>query len=277
VTDGPGWFPDPHGRHQHRWWDGTAWTDQVADGGVTSTDPPVAAPGAAPPAPEVAGSKAPVGLLAVLGFVVAAVVVGVVLLLAGGDDGGDEAETATAEEVSDEPEEDEDTSDELTDDVSEDLSEDASDDFTVDFSDDLTDDLSEDLTEEPTSTIPPGDDVSANNLRAGDCVVDEDTLYSNAVTTVPCSRSHVFEVMGKFDVAGLTFPGDARLQETGRQRCTGRLFERYVGLPYAQSVVYASALPPSEETWRVGDRTILCLAHTQDLSPTTGSYRGAGV
>ena len=33
------WHPDPTGRHQQRWWDGTKWTDQVADGGATSTDP----------------------------------------------------------------------------------------------------------------------------------------------------------------------------------------------------------------------------------------------
>ena len=35
----PGWHPDPRGRHQHRYWDGTQWTDHVADDGVTATDP----------------------------------------------------------------------------------------------------------------------------------------------------------------------------------------------------------------------------------------------
>lgn len=34
----PGWHPDPRGRHEHRYWDGTKWTDHVADGGVTGTD-----------------------------------------------------------------------------------------------------------------------------------------------------------------------------------------------------------------------------------------------
>ena len=33
------WEPDPTGRHQHRWWDGERWTDQVADHGVQSVDP----------------------------------------------------------------------------------------------------------------------------------------------------------------------------------------------------------------------------------------------
>lgn len=34
-----GWHPDPSGRHQYRYWDGTAWSAQVSDGGVVSTDP----------------------------------------------------------------------------------------------------------------------------------------------------------------------------------------------------------------------------------------------
>jgi hypothetical protein len=34
-----GWNPDPAGRHQHRWWDGSQWTSSVADNGVTTDDP----------------------------------------------------------------------------------------------------------------------------------------------------------------------------------------------------------------------------------------------
>jgi hypothetical protein len=35
----PGWHPDPTGRHEYRYWDGTRWTDDVSDNGVTSVDP----------------------------------------------------------------------------------------------------------------------------------------------------------------------------------------------------------------------------------------------
>lgn len=34
-----GWFPDPIGKHQFRYWDSAQWTSSVADGGVTTTDP----------------------------------------------------------------------------------------------------------------------------------------------------------------------------------------------------------------------------------------------
>ena len=35
----PKWAPDPSGRHEVRWWDGTQWTAHVADGGVIAQDP----------------------------------------------------------------------------------------------------------------------------------------------------------------------------------------------------------------------------------------------
>lgn len=34
----PGWFRDPTGRHDHRWWDGGAWTGHVADAGIAGRD-----------------------------------------------------------------------------------------------------------------------------------------------------------------------------------------------------------------------------------------------
>ncbi len=39
-----GWFPDPHGRHDHRWFNGTAWTADVSDNGQRFIDPLGAGP-----------------------------------------------------------------------------------------------------------------------------------------------------------------------------------------------------------------------------------------
>ncbi|MGI8757230.1 MAG: phospholipid scramblase-related protein [Acidimicrobiales bacterium] len=38
-SHGPNWYPDPMGRHEYRWYDGTQWTDQVSSHGKTATDP----------------------------------------------------------------------------------------------------------------------------------------------------------------------------------------------------------------------------------------------
>jgi hypothetical protein len=41
VTTPPGWYPDPSGRYELRYWDGTQWTEHVARQGQQFTDPPV--------------------------------------------------------------------------------------------------------------------------------------------------------------------------------------------------------------------------------------------
>ena len=87
----PAWHPDPTGRHELRWWDGAAFTDQVADAGVTATDPGHGAPrpaGATNPAlpADVTGRKAsklPVILAALGAFVVV-----LALLILRDDSGG---------------------------------------------------------------------------------------------------------------------------------------------------------------------------------------------
>src|SRR5687768_16660972 len=94
----PGWQPDPTGRHDYRYWDGSRWTDDVSDAGATPVDPIGGAPeptavqpsvppgyGEPPPAyvnghpggpshmsPSSGGSGPSTGLLVGLGLLVAA-------------------------------------------------------------------------------------------------------------------------------------------------------------------------------------------------------------
>ena len=37
-----GWYADPAGRYELRYWDGSAWTEHVSRAGQQYTDPPVA-------------------------------------------------------------------------------------------------------------------------------------------------------------------------------------------------------------------------------------------
>lgn len=53
TGDAPGWQADPTGRFEHRYWDGSQWTDHVSNAGVASTDAfATAAESASPAAPE---------------------------------------------------------------------------------------------------------------------------------------------------------------------------------------------------------------------------------
>lgn len=44
----PGWYPDPWGKHEHRYFDGDAWTHHVSSHGRQSEDPPPETAGALP-------------------------------------------------------------------------------------------------------------------------------------------------------------------------------------------------------------------------------------
>lgn len=90
-----GWYPDPLGRHQHRYHNGTAWTPDVADDGQRYVDPfgigPSYAPGGAgrqPPGNRIATAAMTCGLigmfLAWIPFVVVAgLTLGVLALVFG--------------------------------------------------------------------------------------------------------------------------------------------------------------------------------------------------
>ena len=51
MSEAAGWQPDPFGRHEVRYWDGSAWTAHVSDAGVTGTDEPLPSPEGTPPPP----------------------------------------------------------------------------------------------------------------------------------------------------------------------------------------------------------------------------------
>ncbi|MGH2703948.1 MAG: CPBP family glutamic-type intramembrane protease [Actinomycetota bacterium] len=49
----PGWYPDPGGRHEDRYWDGSAWTLGISDRGVVAEDPlPLPDQARPPPGPR---------------------------------------------------------------------------------------------------------------------------------------------------------------------------------------------------------------------------------
>ena len=39
MSTEPAWRPDPYGRYELRWHDGTAFTEHVSTGGVSQVDP----------------------------------------------------------------------------------------------------------------------------------------------------------------------------------------------------------------------------------------------
>jgi hypothetical protein len=80
----PGWFPDPLGRHEYRYFNGSTWTPDVSDGGRRFVDPLGVAPGSQQPQVRggngIATAAMTCGIIALLlAFIPFIVVIGIVL------------------------------------------------------------------------------------------------------------------------------------------------------------------------------------------------------
>jgi hypothetical protein len=121
-----------------------------------------------------------------------------------------------------------------------------------------------------------GTDVAANDAEVGQCTDQDLTGSVGEIDSVDCAEPHVAEVFALFDLDGDEYPGTAEVQRLALEGCTGSRFEDYVGLPYAESEIFAGPLVPTEETWNeADDRTVICFAGSEDGSPTEGSVKGA--
>jgi hypothetical protein len=120
--------------------------------------------------------------------------------------------------------------------------------------------------------------VTVDELRVGDCFnageFSEAEVEVSDVDGVPCDEPHTFEVFAVANYGGDTYPGtDAQFQAAFGEVCIPP-FEGYVGIPYADSVLWASAITPTEEGWNDGDREFICHLHEENATPLTESQRG---
>jgi hypothetical protein len=125
-----------------------------------------------------------------------------------------------------------------------------------------------------------GGNVTVDDLRVGDCFnAGEFSEGGDAevsdVDGVPCDEPHAFEVFAVADYNGPEYPAtQAQFEAAFDAVCVGP-FQSYVGMAYADSVLWASAITPTEDGWNSGDREFICHLHNEDASPITGSQRGA--
>lgn len=119
-----------------------------------------------------------------------------------------------------------------------------------------------------------GDEIVAlDDLVVGDCV-SFDTESGATVTgllAVDCSRLHNLEVTRNESLAtfGDAFPGDESMNRYGETTCE-QAFRRYVGASAARDpdlnwVWFA----PDARNWDDGDRTLLCLVESSELTRRT--------
>jgi hypothetical protein len=129
----------------------------------------------------------------------------------------------------------------------------------------------------PPTTVAPARFVSVFDLGIGECFNPPGETVWSTVRIIPCSESHVYEVIGRrrFDEpAGAMWPGDTNLGERTRRGCIED-FADYVGIPYAQSHFDVHNIYPGQQYWDSGGRQAICLVREPDYSTWTGTAKNS--
>jgi hypothetical protein len=309
----PGWNPDPSGRHEYRYWDGSNWTDDVSDNGVTSTDPLAGAggPGApggpgypaeqAPTAPfeptqaygqgpGTPGYDQPGGYPPSGGYPPAGPGgYGTGGPGAPGGPGGYDPygsgggmPPATPQKKG--------TPIGLI--IGLALAAVAiivvlavvllgggdDDDTATDDTTTTTEETETTTTEdEATTTTAASDDPETQDVFAlgvGDCVTDSSLEGEvSEVSTIDCSQSHSSEVYHSYLMTDASLPDQTGIETVVQDQCLPA-FQAFVGLAYQDSVLEVSYLAPTQDSWDAGDRELLCLIYDPS-GDVTGSLAGA--
>lgn len=109
--------------------------------------------------------------------------------------------------------------------------------------------------------------VGVMDLEIGNCFNDdgvtEATDGSSLVQLTLCTQEHDNEVISKFELEGEEFPGDD-ISDISLLECLP-YFSEYVGQEYLDSSLDIFVLPPTEASWSLGDKVVLCVAFNENL------------
>lgn len=122
-----------------------------------------------------------------------------------------------------------------------------------------------------SGNVTDGGKVFAEDLRIGDCIKEppqDDSVFR--ISVVPCAEAHEGEVYAAIDVAGSEYPGVDELTAKANDDCFEEL-ETYAPAAYENESVEVFFLYPTDQSWRVGDRAITCIATTD--GSRTGSIK----
>lgn len=117
-------------------------------------------------------------------------------------------------------------------------------------------------------------DADVFSIKVGDCL--NDASSTGTVTTapiVPCSQPHDSEAYKSIKMADGAFPGETAVKSQADQGCA-TAFPDFIGVSYDDSSLKISYYFPTSDSWKNGDREILCTVYDDGVK-TTGTLKGA--
>lgn len=102
------------------------------------------------------------------------------------------------------------------------------------------------------------------SIKVGDCFNDDtsDAEEINAVKMPKCTEEHDNEAYFIYEVTDTDFPfySISSIQDEAEEGCYAE-FESFIGASIDDTSLYYGYYYPSADSWRTGDREILCLAY----------------
>ncbi|MFD0151368.1 DUF4190 domain-containing protein [Streptomyces sp. NPDC055721] len=112
-------------------------------------------------------------------------------------------------------------------------------------------------------------------LRTGQCFGDDGKRekYATDVEIIDCAKPHDGEVSGKFKLTGYDkWPGETEVETVGEKRCETINSAYALDTWAVPADVWVYYYMPSRESWRLGDRTVIC-AFASEEGKFAGSVR----
>lgn len=107
-------------------------------------------------------------------------------------------------------------------------------------------------------------------LKVGQCLPSADTSgLVEKIKTVECAEPHTAEVYDALTVQQAnSYPGKPELER--QAGACAASFKDFIGKPYDESDLKITYFHPTEESWKQGDRQILCI-----VAVPTGTVTGS--
>lgn len=115
-------------------------------------------------------------------------------------------------------------------------------------------------------------------LTVGDCFNSDEfsptsSIDPHGLHLVSCDDLHqheVYAVEGNSDPSGAPFPGDEAMRSYADDVCLAA-FEPALGVAYLQSSLDFATIKPDAESWKAGDREVICAVHDVEFNELQGT------
>lgn len=115
--------------------------------------------------------------------------------------------------------------------------------------------------------------ADAFTIKVGDCLNEPEGTTFSEVLSVPCGEPHDLEAFASITLPEGDFPGRPAISDKSEEFCDPKFFE-FVGIAFQDSSLTSAPFTPTAESWKGGDREIVCLVG-QEKAKTTGTLKGA--